>query len=71
MSGATRGQRRSLGRRRLKREATRDVERALELHEKGYSAETISSVVKMPVELVEEIIKYAEDLHESGEGEGG
>jgi hypothetical protein len=65
-TSSTRGQRRSWGKRRLKREAVRDVERALELHEKGYSPETISAVTKMPHDLVETILR--ESAEEEGEG---
>jgi hypothetical protein len=63
----TRKERRASGKRRLKREAHRDVVRVLELHEKGFKAETIAATVSVTVEFVELVLRHADEVRE-GEG---
>lgn len=63
MSG--RAVRRVLGKRRLRREAHRDVVRVIELSEEGYSASTISASVGLTEHLVREILDRAEEVRTS------
>jgi orotate phosphoribosyltransferase-like protein len=58
----------------VKGEAIRDIDRALELHAKGYSPATISATIHVPQELVQTILKHAAaitDAHEEEPGGGG
>ncbi len=63
----SRAGRRALGsKRRLKREAHRDVTRIVELSEEGYSPRVIASSVGLSEEFVREVLKHAEAVR--GEG---
>jgi len=55
-----RAARRSLGKRRLRREAHRDVTRIVELSEEGYSPRVIASSVGLHEEFVREVLVQAE-----------
>jgi len=55
-----------LGKRRLKREAHRDVTRIVELSEEGYSPRVIASSVGLHEEFVREVLVRAEAVR--GEG---
>lgn len=57
---ATRRRRRALGKRRLRREAHRDVVRVLERAESGSSPAAIAASVGLKEELVREILRIAE-----------
>lgn len=62
----SRAGRRALGsRRRLKREAHRDVTRIVELSEEGYSPSVISSSVGLHEEFVREVLVRAEAARKS------
>ncbi len=61
--------RRSLGKRRLRREAHRDVTRIISLSEEGYSPRVIASSVGLSEEFVQEVLKHAEAVrNEAGGG---
>jgi len=65
----SRAGRRPLGKRRLRREAHRDVTRIVELSEEGYSPRVIASSVGLHEEFVREVLKHAEAVRsEAGEG---
>jgi len=65
----SRAARRALGKRRLRREAHRDVTRIVELSEEGYSPRVIASSVGLSEEFVREVLKHAEAVrNEAGEG---
>jgi DNA invertase Pin-like site-specific DNA recombinase len=49
-----------IGKRRLRREARRDVVRILELDEEGHSARAIASSVGLTEEFVREVLAQAE-----------
>ena len=68
MSEASRAQRRRWSKRGLHRSALKDVERVVELADRGISTAAIASSVRLPQELVEEVIRSA---HKVREGEGG
>jgi hypothetical protein len=57
---SNRAQRRALGKRRLLREARRDVTRVIELREEGHTAATIASSVGLTEEFVREVLIQAE-----------
>lgn len=57
---STRAQRRRLGKKRLRREAHRDVVRVIELDQAGHSAAAIASSVGLGEGLVREILERAE-----------
>lgn len=61
-SVSTRARRRALGKRRLQREAHRDVTRVVELSEQGYSAAAIAASVGIPEDLVREILERADEV---------
>ncbi len=65
----SRAGRRSLGKRRLRREAHRDVTRIVELSEEGYSPRVIASSVGLSEEFVRVVLEQAEEVRsEAGEG---
>ncbi len=67
----SRAGRRALGKRRLKREAHRDVSRIVELSEEGRSPSVIASSVGLDEEFVREVLVQAEAVrNEAGEGGG-
>ncbi len=65
----SRAGRRALGKRRLKREAHRDVSRIVELSEAGRSPRVIASSVGLDEEFVRDVLREAEAVRsEAGEG---
>jgi DNA invertase Pin-like site-specific DNA recombinase len=61
----SRAERRSLGKRRLRREAHKDVVRVIELSEEGYSVSTIAASVGLSEEFVREVLDKAEAAREA------
>ena len=65
----SRAGRRSLGKRRLRREAHRDVTKILSLSEAGRSPSVIASSVGLTTEFVREVLEQGEAVRgEAGEG---
>ncbi len=65
----SRAGRRSLGKRRLRREAHRDVTRIISLSEEGYSPSVIASSEGLDEGFVRVVLKQAEAVRsEAGEG---
>jgi len=65
----SRAGRRSLGKRRLKREAHRDVTRIVSLSEEGRSPSVIASSVGLAEAFVREVVELSEAArNEAGEG---
>ncbi len=62
----SRAGRRSLGKRRLKREAHRDVTKIVSLSEAGRSPSVIASSVGLPEEFVQEVLGQAEAARSEG-----
>ncbi len=56
---------------KLWREARRDVVRVLELHDRGFSAETIAASVGLTVGFVSLVLEHADEFREEAEGGGG
>ncbi len=61
----TRAQRRARGKRRLRREAHRDVTRVIELDRAGHSPSSIAASVGLGEDLVREILERAEEVRAS------
>lgn len=70
MTLSPRALRRRLGKRRLRREAHRDVTRVIEMSAAGASPSAIASSVRIDEDLVREILERAEEVREN-EGRGG
>ncbi len=67
----SRAARRALGsKRRLKREAHRDVSRIVELSEKGYSPAVIAASVGLPEAFVQDVVARAEEVRGEGRSVG-
>lgn len=64
---ATRALRRSMGKRKLKRECHRDVARIIELADRGFTPTTIARTVRLPVDFVSDVLERAEEVRH-GEG---
>ncbi len=64
----SRAGRRSLGKRRLRREAHADVTKILSLSEAGRSPSAISSSVGLDEEFVREVLEQGEAVAKLGEG---
>jgi hypothetical protein len=63
---SSRAQRRSMGKRQLRREAYRDTVRILELVEQGYSVQVIADTVRMPESFVRLVLEKAREATEGG-----
>ncbi len=70
MTLSPRALRRRLGKRRLRREAHRDVVRVIEMGDAGHSPSAVASSVGLGEGLVREILERAEEVREN-EGRGG
>ncbi len=66
----SRAGRRSLGKRRLRREAHADVTRIVELSEAGYSPTVIASSVGLDEGFVAEVLEQAESVRGEGASVG-
>ena len=67
MSRAGRRAASRLGKRRLRRDAHRDVRRIVELQDEGHSESVIALSVGLPVEFVREVLVQAEAARSSAE----
>ena len=66
----SRAERRSFGKRRLKREAYADVSRIVSLSEEGRSPRVIASSVGLDEEFVREVLEQAEAVRSEAGGGG-